>query len=283
MDDRTFIIVYDFVLFVVFFIAAWIVTVTWRWRQAPGSKALMIMMIGEGWWTLCYALQLSTMIRPEPYFWSKLMFLGVVMVPAGFLVWAARHTKYEGWLNKFTISLLFIEPLVYNIIVWTDPWHKWFSGDFATTGILGIAFWLHTLYSYVLLTVGGVMLFLNLLQVTKAHRMQALLVFLGLPLSSVANIITVLGIAPVKSIDFSPIGFFVAGIIFTYAQLRHRLFDLIPLARNKVLENMIEGVIVLDIEDRIIDANKSGEKILGATINEMLGKEFYSVLPAWQN
>ncbi|HNQ17994.1 MAG TPA: diguanylate cyclase [Smithellaceae bacterium] len=283
MDDRTFIIVYDFVLFVAFFIAAWIVTVTWRWRQAPGSKALMIMMIGEGWWTLCYALQLSPMIRPEPYFWSKLMFLGVVMVPAGFLVWAARHTKYEGWLNKFTISLLFIEPLVYNIIVWTDPWHKWFSGDFATTGILGIAFWLHTLYSYVLLTVGGVMLFLNLLQVTKAHRMQALLVFLGLPLSSVANIITVLGIAPVKSIDFSPIGFFVAGIIFTYAQLRHRLFDLIPLARNKVLENMLEGVIVLDIEDRIIDANKSGEKILGATINEMLGKEFYSVLPAWQN
>jgi len=51
MDDRTFIIVYDFVLFVAFFIAPRILTVTWRRRQAPGSKALLIMMLGEGWWS----------------------------------------------------------------------------------------------------------------------------------------------------------------------------------------------------------------------------------------
>ncbi|MGA2525883.1 MAG: diguanylate cyclase [Smithellaceae bacterium] len=276
------IIIYDLILFAAFAAAVWIVIVTWRWRRAPGSKSLMIQMIGEGWWTLCYALHLSTCIRPEPYFWSKLMFLGVVMVPAGFLVWASRYTNRDGWVNNRSIRLLLIEPILFNIIIWTDPWHGLFSGSYITTGTLGIAFWLHSAYSYILLTIGGLMLFLNWLQVTYAYRKQAFLVLLGLPIAWLANIVTIFQLTPLKDIDFSPLGFFAAGAIFTYAQLRHHLFDLLPVAHHTVLENMLDGVMVLDTEDRIIDLNKSAQEILGINLNEALGKAAGSALPAWQ-
>lgn len=282
MSPELFLIIYDLILFAAFVVVTWIVVVSWRWRTAPGSKALMIMMIGMGFWTLCYAFHLSTVVRTEPYFWSKIMFLGVVMVPAGVLVWASHYTKYDGWINEFTISMLFIQPVIFNIIVWTDPWHKLFSGNFTTTGILGIAFWIHSFYSYTLLGIAGVMLFLNWLHVHQIHQKQALLVLLALLFACTANLISIFGLTPFQGIDFSPLGFIAAGIIFTYAQLRHQLFDLVPVARNRIFENMRAGAIVLDNQERVIDINKAAEEFLGTTVNDTLGKEVLSILPVWQ-
>jgi diguanylate cyclase (GGDEF)-like protein/PAS domain S-box-containing protein len=282
MAPELFVIIYDLILFIAFAVVTWIVVVSWRWRTAPGAKALMVMMIGMGFWTLCYALHLSTVARPEPYFWSKLMFLGVVMVPAGFLIWASRYTKYDGWISKLTLTLLFIEPIVFNIIVWTDPWHKLFSGNFAATGILGIAFWLHSFYSYTLLAIGGVMLFLNWLNVHHLHQKQALLVLLGLPVACTANLITIFRLTPFRELDFSPLGFIAAGVIFTYAQLRHNLFDLVPVARNRVFDNMRAGALILDNKERVIDMNKAAEEFLGITMSHAVGTEAVSIVPAWQ-
>ncbi|HPD55956.1 MAG TPA: diguanylate cyclase [Smithellaceae bacterium] len=282
MAPELFVFIYDIILFAAFAVVTWVVVASWRWRSAPGAKGLMIMMIGMGFWTLSYALHLSAAYRPEPYFWSKLMFLGVVMVPAGFLVWASRYTKYDGWINKLTICLLFIEPVVFNIIVWTDPWHKWFSGSFTTNGILGIAFWIHSFYSYTLLIIGAMMLFFNWLHVRQIYQKQALLILLGLLLAWTANIITIFRLTPYREIDFSPLGFIAAGIIFTYAQLSHQLFDLVPVARNRVFENMPAGVIVLDEQNRILDMNKASEEFLDTTIDKCLGKDVASILPQWQ-
>ena len=64
--------------------------------------------------------------------------------------------------------------------------------------------------------------------------------------------------------------------------MRHHLFDLLPVAHHTVLENMLDGVMVLDTEDRIIDLNKSAQEILGINLNEALGKAAGSALPAWQ-
>ncbi len=281
MASELFVFIYYLILFAAFAVATWIVIVSWRWRTAPGAKPLMLMMIGMGFWTLSYALHLSPAIRPEPYFWSKLMFIGVVIVPAGFLVWAARYTKYDRWINKLTIGLLFIEPIVFNIIVWTDPLHKWFSGNFTTTGVLGIAFWIHSFYSYALLAAGGAMIFLNWLHVHHLYEKQALLILLALPISCTANFISIFGLTPYRGIDFSPLGFIAAGIIFTYAQVRHHLFDLVPVARNKVFENMRAGVIVLNEQNRVLDMNKAGEEFLGTTIGICLGKDVAAVLPEW--
>ncbi|MFO7569173.1 MAG: diguanylate cyclase [Smithellaceae bacterium] len=284
MDTGTFITVYNVILFLAVIVATWIVAVTWRWRRVPGSTSLMIQMAGEGIWTLCYALQLSGFIHPasQPNFWGKLLFVGVVMVPGAFLVWVARYTKRDAWVNSRTIALLCIEPVVFNLLIWTDPWHGWFSGTYTTTGQLGIAFWLHTLYSYVLLMIGAVMLILNWLQMQPAYRKQAFLVLLGLPISTAANVVTVAYLMPQLRIDLSPLGFLAAGAIFTYAQLRHRLFDILPVARHKVMDGMRDGVMVLDNDDRIIDMNPAAKAMLGTSLRAAQGMSAQTVIPAWQ-
>ena len=283
MTAETFKIAYGVILFLAAIVATWIVLVTWRWRRVPGSKSLMVQMIGEGIWTLCYALQLLAFFHPasEPNFWGKLLFLGVVLVPGGFLVWASRYTKRDGWVNPVTIALLCIEPILFNVMVWTDHWHGLFSGNYLQTGKLGVAFSLHTLYSYILLFIGGAMLVLNWLRMPPAYKKQSSLVLLGLVISTLANILTIAVLLPSLKLDLSPLGFLAAGAIFTYAQLRHRLFDIMPVARHAVVDGMRDGVMVLDIEDRIIDMNPAAQNILGVGMRDSLGKPANAALPVW--
>ena len=282
MTAETFKIAYGVILLLAMAVATWIVVVIWRWRKVPGAAPLMVQMTGEGVWTLCYALFLFAFIHPaaEPFFWTKMMFLGVVMVPGGFLVWTARYTERDGWVTPYTIALLCIEPVIFNIMIWTDHWHHLFSGNYLTTGKLGVAFNVHTLYSYTLLLIGAAMLVMHWLQLPPAYKKQSSWVLLGLIVASLANVLTVVFL-PVLRLDFTPLGFVFAGIAFTYAQLRHRLFDLMPVARSAIIDHMNEGVMVLDADGRIIDLNPAAQSMLGFTLQASMGKVATETFPIW--
>jgi diguanylate cyclase (GGDEF)-like protein/PAS domain S-box-containing protein len=278
---------YDVILFLAVFPAAiWMVYLVWRWRQAPGSRALLIMMVGMGLWSLFYALHLSDFIRPFETFWARLMFIGVVCVPGAFFIWACRFSQHDRWINQWTLALLFIEPLLLNICVWTDPMHGWFTGGHPSGKnqpfIGGIGFWLHSAYSYLLLLTGGVFLFLHWLRAQPAYRKQAFWAMLALPAATIFNVITILHFIPGVYVDFSPIGFILCGAVLTYAQARHKIFEILPIARTNVVEGMLDGVVVLDTQERIIDMNPSAQSMLGINLKSVLGLPAPTILPFWR-
>ncbi len=282
MNPAPFILGYKIFLIVAFAACLFLLALAWRYRQARGSTALLIMLMGETLWIFFYVLQLWGFPHPfpDPYFWSKLTFLGVVMVPASFLAWSSIYTQRDAWLGKTAIVLLLVEPVVFNAMIWTDPWHGWFSGSFKTTGQLGIAFTLHTLYSYLLIFAGVAMQVRNLFQIQPAYRLQAYLLILALPVSIFSNILTIAFIETIK-LDFSPIGFLVVAAALTYAQVRHKLFDILPVARHKVVDDMRDGLVVLDQDNRIIDINPAAKFILATSMKEARGLLAQAVIPIW--
>ena len=48
------------------------------------------------------------------------------------------------------------------------------------------------------------------------------------------------------------------GLVYGVGVFRLRLFDLVPVARDAVLEGLPDVVIVLDSEDRVVDVNRAG-------------------------
>lgn len=278
--------VYSGVLFLVTLLALGIAVFSWRRRQAPGAEPLAIMAVGQAFWSLCYGLQLSHAIRPEPLFWFKLMFVGVVIVPASFFLFSLAYTGKGHLITRRLIIILIIEPVLLNLSIWTDPYHKLFSGDPSLSGskvpIGGIAFWLHSAYSYSLLIAAGIILFLYWRSCPPAYRRQAFIVLMGLPIAASANVITIFRLTPWPTIDFSPIGILVSSAILAYALFRYKLFDLIPLARDLVLEKMEDGVLICDKDRRIVDMNESAIRILGLNRDKTVGKSFISILEPWK-
>ena len=57
-----------------------------------------------------------------------------------------------------------------------------------------------------------------------------------------------------------------------------RLLNLVPIARSAIVENMPDGVMVLDDKDRVIDCNPAALQLLGAQLNAVLGQPVAEVL-----
>lgn len=60
--------------------------------------------------------------------------------------------------------------------------------------------------------------------------------------------------------------------------VRFRLLDIIPIAREKVIEAMNEGLIVTDNQDRIVDLNQEIRRILSIDEKKIIGKRLGLIL-----
>jgi PAS domain S-box-containing protein len=49
----------------------------------------------------------------------------------------------------------------------------------------------------------------------------------------------------------------------TWGLFRYRLLDIMPVARDAIIEGMGDGVIVLDVQNRIVDLNPAARRIIG--------------------
>ena len=242
----------------------------WRRKQAPGAFAFVLSTLGNLWWTLCYALHLSNAPQPAPDFWLRLMFAGVVVVPAAFFVFVLQYTNRENWITRRTIVLLFIEPIILTLCLWTDPL---LFGE--------ILFWLHIAYSHLLGIVSVGLLLWHVLTARLIFRKQSLLIILAIVIVITANVVTIYKVTTGQIIDYSPIGLSLAGIILAYAIFYHRLFELIPVARDAIIEEMTDGLLVINPGTRIVDLNPAAEAILGVQRQSVLGMPMDQVIKFW--
>jgi len=94
-------------------LAGWISLAAWRRRAAPGALALAVILGGAAWWSLSFAIELLPVVDPIPIFWFKLMFAGVVVVPAAFFVFGLEYAGYHRYVNRTILALLTVEPILF--------------------------------------------------------------------------------------------------------------------------------------------------------------------------
>ncbi|MBL7065155.1 MAG: ATP-binding protein [Anaerolineae bacterium] len=127
----------------------------WRRRPAPDATAFVLLMLAVAEWSLAYALRLAGTDLATKLFWAKVRYLGIVIVPAAWLIFALQYTGRGKWLTRRNLTLLAIEPLCMLLLVWTNDWHGlyWSSvrldevGSFTAFGSThGVAFWVHKVF-----------------------------------------------------------------------------------------------------------------------------------------
>jgi PAS domain S-box-containing protein len=94
-----------------------------------------------------------------------------------------------------------------------------------------------------------------------------------------ANLVYFLGFRPMGHIDITPFAFVITMFMLSVGFIRFRLLDIIPIAREKVLEAMKEGLIVMDYLDRIVDLNREIKLILSISGESLIGKNIDSIFP----
>ena len=70
-------------------------------------------------------------------------------------------------------------------------------------------------------------------------------------------------------------------IPYAFAIVRFRMFEIAPVARDAAIECMTDGLIVLDVENCVADANKTVQTLLGVSRSKVVGRRVAKVLEAY--
>ncbi|MDO9264558.1 MAG: histidine kinase N-terminal 7TM domain-containing protein [Desulfosalsimonadaceae bacterium] len=278
-------ILYATLLFVVALISLLVAAIVWRRRSAPGGRALVAFMLAMAWWSATYALYWAD-VYPFGLFWLDATYIGVTAAAPAFFIFTLRFTHRESWVNLPLLAVLIFQPVLTNVLLWTDPWHGLFfagqrsAGD-STIFSGGPWFWENLIYSYCLNLLTVMLLIKSLISARALFRRQIGLVLSAAFIPWAANIITLIGFNPLPDLDLTPIAFTLTGGIMAFTLFQYRFLEVVPIARDKLIENMKDGILVADRQNRVVDANPALTELLGVRISSFIGRKVETALPEW--
>jgi len=267
--------------------------IAWRRRASPGNTPFTFLMLAIAQWTFTRALEAFAVDVPSKVFWAKLEYLGIVSVPVLWAIFALRYGHQDRWLTRRNVALLWLVPVISLGMVATNEWHGlvWSSISPNPTGQSdnliyghGAWFWIHTVYSYALVLIGSVALVRAVLRYPDLYRRQSIAMLLAAVVPWVGNAIYLAGLSPVPGLDLTPFAFTLSGLIAAWGILRIQLLDLVPVARDALVESMSDGLLVLDAQDRVVDINPAARRLLGidhdaARSHRVIGQPASTLLP----
>jgi signal transduction histidine kinase len=209
------------------------------------------------------------------------------------VLWLLFTTEYSrlAWTRDRPLrAALWIVPIVTLVLAFTNEQHYfyWSSiNDVPTASGLrleyraGPWYWVNASYSYFLVLIGTLTLVRGLRRFPAPYRPQTALVIAGAVVPWVGNLLYLTRALP-SGLDPTPLAFAVSGGCFTWGIYRHRLFGLVPVARDMVLDSMEDGVLVLDAHRRIVDLNAPAERYTGIAVSS-LGQPVEEVVAWWND
>jgi PAS domain S-box-containing protein len=281
---------YTIPLFIAAALAMAVAVVVWRRQTAPGALPLVALSLAASLWSFTYALELSTVGSPAALVWARIQYLGIMTLPVAWVIFALQYTNHHDWLSRRRLILLLVVPLTTQVLVWTNEQHHliWPRITLNTTGLFpileydhGIGFWVCNGFAHLCLLFGTILLLRSFRRAARLYWSQIVTFIIGACAPWVANAAYVLNLTPWHGLDLTPFAFTLTTVAIATGVIRFHFLDIVPIARDSVIESMNAGVIVLDEQDRIIDVNAAGLHALGLTMGAIIGRPVAQVMAGW--
>ena len=277
-------------------IAATSAILAWRERPEPGATPLAWLLVGQTIWAVLFVFELRAPTLARKIVWSDLQWIGVVIIPIAWLLFALEYTGRDRYVTPRTIGGLSIPPLItIALAVIGDPLHLLYlettmdtvNGMQVLHRVGGQWYWAITGYTYLLGLLGTIPLLELVRSDAKPFRGQSALILVGIIAPWASNAVFLSGIVPELGFDPTPIAFTVSGVAYLGAIRWYRLFGTSPAptrgAHRFVFEKMHEGALVVDRHDYIVDLNDNVADIIEVEPRDALGRPASEVVPDYES
>jgi len=257
----------------------------WKVRRSPGAYYLLTFLFCLGTY---FALVMGESLVPDfrsKVVFAKLEYVFLDCIAPSFLLFTLDYTGRLGKHVRSALFILLIEPVITLALIWTNDQHHllWQSFKLAAPlsvlrPVYGSWFWLHTAYAFGLTLLGMAFLIPELPKLRRSLQVALAIVLSGL-------FVTLWGIAlyVTGNLTFNPAAM-TSGltlIVSLYALKSAGLFDVVPIARERILEHLETGTVTLNASGRIIDINPAIERLLDVPKESLLRKSADVVFGAW--
>jgi len=198
-----------------------------------------------------------------------------------------ENTEYSTWLKPSWLALFALIPLASLALSFTRPGGSLFATDSIPGGSRLLApdnpaGLINTIYVNLLMLAALFLLAQNLSLKTLINRHQTYVVMTGITLALlINNNFFASSFAPFHELKLIGLLFCGAANIASYklyGATAHK-----QISREKVFENMSDGVIVLDNANLIVDVNTAAEKIIGIPGIRLSGQPAEEIFIDWPN
>ena len=188
------------------------------------------------------------------------------------------------------IPLFFLPAFLTIGLAFTNQWHHliWTGftpGPAGSNSLIyehGPWFWLEIFIIYTIIFCATLVLIRNTLKMRGPYRIQTTTLLIASICPWVGTFMY-LFFNPFPGLDLTAISFTFTGVILLLSMLRFQLLDLAPIARETLVENMRDGVLVLDERDRVIDFNATAQTLFDNLSTSSLGQGINELLADRQN
>jgi len=239
---------------------------SYRKSKLSVARTMSLTMLAGAFYAAGYLLEIRSDSLAGIKLSLHIQYLGIPFVTTLWLLLILQFTGASARLRSRWTLLLFLVPSLTFLFHLTNGWHGLvYSNYFSSEGRSVSAYvtdkgpWytVHAIYNYSMLACGLWAIVPMYWRAQPQVRKQIALLILGAAAPALFNV----GYVFVKSVDLTPFGFAVSGLAYLWGILRFDILRLTPLALAKVFDTIRDGVVLLDLEDRIVSRNLAAEEV----------------------
>ena len=254
-----------------------------RRQGIPGATPFMVACLIAAAWAFGSLVEIAAVDLETKIFWFK--FQAIIQMPIVIAVtcFILEYTWPGRWLTRRNLVLLSLPFLLGVPLMLTDnithlAW-RGFSVNESVIPIWGSGGLLLVVY-FVVLVILDLIIFGWLFLHSPQHRWPVMLMLLGQlfgrALFMLEKIYTIQFVPPLDLL-----GMMIEFLMYAIALFGFRIFDPVALARQAVITQMREGMLVLDLAGRVASLNPAAAAILGSPAKRMIGRPIHEILPAY--
>ena len=254
-------------------------------RQAPKSLFFCYMTLSLFVFNLAYFFEINAHSYDTALMAARMEYLGIPFLVPFLFLFVLEYCSNNKPKRSYIAAILAL-PTVAALLVMTWPLTDVFYKQlvFETNPSItrlrvtgGVVYYVFFIYSYILaLAALGIVLYYRNKRDAQFKK-QANTLVLATVLPAAGNIVNVLKLGD-PDFDITPILFTVTCILLGYSIFRQGLIMVEPIAKEQIIANMSDGVILVDMHGGFIDANSSAKNLF-PNLNTITSGEKISNLP----
>jgi PAS domain S-box-containing protein len=271
-----------------------IIAVYFPWRDVSrranllGSSLLVIAAL----WILTHSLEIGLPIASaKAYLMGMQMIWGLISMPL-WLMYIIHYTVARKWQAGRIYALFVIMPLLAilalatnhrNGLMWTAPGLDLRNPYLPLKPSYGLIYWACMAYLGALIMSGSFLILKNVARRQNFRRWEPWTLILAAVMPLLVAFFEVSGFTASADLSVGMTPFFsgIGSVVLIWSLPRFHLQKVIPVARDTVFERIGDGVVVLNMQNRVVDLNPAAERLAGTTSSEALGMPVEQIWINW--